>query len=81
MKIYDLQTPLDFFVGKTGTSASTILISTLCDLSIALIKRGGIVTGARGAIAIAGLHNPLESGIPCLRVLKTRYFLNCYDIV
>ena len=36
----ELQTPLDFFVGRTGTSAYTILISTLRDLWIALVKRG-----------------------------------------
>ena len=39
MKIGELQTPLIFFVGKTGTSAYKILISTPRDLSIALVKR------------------------------------------
>ena len=39
MKIGELQAPLIFFVGKTGTSAYKILISTPRDLSIALVKR------------------------------------------
>ena len=39
MKIGELQAPLIFLVGKTGTSAYKILISTPRDLSIALVKR------------------------------------------
>ena len=50
MKIYDLQTPLDFFVGKTGTSASTILIIiySLRSLDCANQKGRNRDGGARG---------------------------------